>query len=91
MQSEQRNALLSSAAPPVRDDGQAAASDATEFWSAKQLCGRYGISRLTLWRWQRDQGYPKPAMTVGNRNYYDPAHVLAWEAKQRAANNSEAA
>lgn len=43
-----------------------------------------GISDMTLYRWVRYHGFPRP-LKVNNRNLWDEQAVLGW-ADQRAAN-----
>lgn len=42
-----------------------------------------GIDRSTLWRWQRERNFPKPAAKPSPKvNLYDPAEVREWLARQ---------
>lgn len=45
----------------------------------RQMFG--GISDMTLYRWRKDQGFPKP-LSIGGRNYFDVQEVAEW-AKRR--------
>ena len=41
---------------------------------ARQVCERYNVSRVTLWRWEQNQ-YLVPCGKVGNRRLYSRAEV----------------
>ena len=45
-----------------------------------QVCRRYGVCAMTLWRWDHDpeMNFPKP-MRVGRRKYRDEEELVAWE------------
>ena len=47
---------------------------------AKQLEERYGIDRITAWRWSRDRskGFPKAIRLAANVSVYDRAEIDAW-------------
>jgi predicted DNA-binding transcriptional regulator AlpA len=47
---------------------------------AKQLKDRYGIDRITAWRWSRDRSkaFPKAIRLAPNVSVYDRAEVDAW-------------
>lgn len=40
-----------------------------------KLCG--GVSDMTLWRWLKELGFPKP-IYIGNRRYWRQKDVLDW-------------
>lgn len=51
-----------------------------------RLCG--GIDRTTLWRWQRERGFPRPASKPSPKvNLYDRRQVLDWLSRQDGAEN----
>lgn len=56
-----------------------------------QVCRRYGISSMTLWRWDRnpDLNFPPP-MRINRRKYRDAAALDEWD-RQRALQHGEAA
>jgi predicted DNA-binding transcriptional regulator AlpA len=58
----------------MRDDRQ------VKYIRAKQLEERYGIDRITAWRWSRDRskGFPKAIRLAPNVSVYDKAEVDAW-------------
>lgn len=35
------------------------------------------VSRTTIWRWTRTEGFPKP-VTIGGRHLWSEREVLAW-------------
>lgn len=45
-----------------------------------KVCERYGITSMTLWRWDHDPhlNFPKP-IRVKLRKYRDEAELKAWE------------
>jgi hypothetical protein len=49
------------------------------------VCRRYGVSSMSLWRWDRtpELGFPKP-IRIQNRKYRRLAELRAWEASRRA-------
>ncbi|TXN27149.1 transcriptional regulator [Methylobacterium sp. WL19] len=51
---------------------------------------RYGVSDMTLWRWENDPalGFPKP-IRINGRRYWRIADLQAFEARQ--ASKREAA
>jgi predicted DNA-binding transcriptional regulator AlpA len=56
------------------------------FLSSKVIRERYGISSMTLWRWERSStmGFPKP-MNVNGRKRYKLSEIEAWERTRAAA------
>ena len=50
-----------------------------------QVCHRYGVTSMTLWRWDHDPrvNFPKP-IRINRRKYRDEAELEAWE-RGRAA------
>jgi hypothetical protein len=48
------------------------------------VLARYGISNMTLWRWDRDEtlGFPQPTW-IRNRKYRDADELDAFDARQR--------
>jgi prophage regulatory protein len=47
------------------------------------LAARFSVSRSTIWRWVRDDQFPKPIKLGGSTRWPEVA-VLAWEAEQAA-------
>lgn len=56
-------------------------SDTTHFLGGPEVCRRYGIVPMTLFRWLRDRdlGFPQPAMLVRDRRYWREADLIVWE------------
>src|SRR5262245_52413114 len=50
----------------------------------RAVCERYGISRMSLWRWERDPalGFPK-AIKIRNRNYRAESELDEFDARMR--------
>ncbi len=46
-----------------------------------QLPARYGCTRECVFRWKKDPQlkFPKPALVVNQREFYDEAELLDWE------------
>jgi predicted DNA-binding transcriptional regulator AlpA len=57
-----------------------------------QVCQRYGVSAMTLWRWDHDPrvNFPKP-IRINRRKYRDEAELEAWERKRAAVDATVAA
>ena len=55
-----------------------------------QVCRRYGVSAMTLWRWDHDPriNFPKP-IRINRRKYRDEAELEAWERFRAAATSHE--
>jgi hypothetical protein len=53
---------------------------------------RYGVSAMTLWRWDHDPDlkFPKP-IRIRSRKYRDPEELDAFDAAQAALREGEAA
>jgi predicted DNA-binding transcriptional regulator AlpA len=51
----------------------------------RRLRQRYGVTEMTLWRWERDPllEFPRPLIIKGKK-FYDQAELEAWEAQRRA-------
>ncbi len=56
------------------------------YLSAPQVCRRYGISDMTLWRWLRDEkmAFPEP-MVRNRRRYFLEADLAEWERQRVTA------
>jgi predicted DNA-binding transcriptional regulator AlpA len=48
-----------------------------------QVCSRYNICPMTLWRWDRDAalGFPKP-VRIRRRKYRRLSELVGWERAQ---------
>jgi predicted DNA-binding transcriptional regulator AlpA len=42
----------------------------------REYCG--DISEMTLWRWTRDQSFPRPDMTLNRRRFWRRSSLDAW-------------
>ncbi len=62
----------------------------TSYLPARRVWERYGITSMTLHRWQRDErlGFPQPVY-VGRFRYWKMHELIAWE--QSRPRTSEAA
>lgn len=51
-----------------------------KFLPAAAVCTRYGVTKMTLWRWLQhvDLGFPKP-IQISKRNYWKLAELEGWE------------
>jgi hypothetical protein len=52
------------------------------YCTVKQLCDRLAVGRTTVWRWQRERGFPAPKKLGGRTARYRVAEVDAWLARQ---------
>ena len=61
------------------------------FLTGPQVCSRYSITDMSLWRWLKDPtiGFPKPAMRVKDRRYWLEADLIAWERAQLPPDDGE--
>ena len=50
-----------------------------------KLTQRYGSTREAIFRWKKDPAlkFPKPAMTLNGRDFYDEEELTAWEESRR--------
>lgn len=63
------------------------------FIRAKQITERYGISRVTAWRWTQKSslGFPKPIRPNNGASLYDAREVDAWFAARYSSNGAHIA
>lgn len=56
-----------------------------EYVTAGDVCARYSITQMTLWRWlnKPDVNFPKP-MVISKRRYFRFADLIAWESAREA-------
>jgi predicted DNA-binding transcriptional regulator AlpA len=61
------------------------------YLTGPQICARYSISDMTLWRWLKnsDLGFPQP-IYVNRRRLFDEAELLEWEAERSRVNTRAA-
>lgn len=55
-----------------------------EYFSDQDLADRYGVSRITPWRWTRAGKFPPPMKLGENITRWARASVEAWEAERAA-------
>ena len=58
-------------------------SEQQTYLPAAQVCARYGITAMTVWRWLRNEalGFPPPTV-INKRRYWELAKLQAWEASR---------
>ncbi len=63
------------------------------YLTGPQVCARYQISDMTLWRWLHDAklGFPQPALRVRDRRYWLLDALLAWESAAAAGSRARGA
>lgn len=54
------------------------------YWQA-DLAARYGVDRVTVYRWSRDGILPPPDVVLGRRHGRYGSTLRAWEASTTAA------
>lgn len=62
--------------------GPAAGTGGDVYCTARQLCERLGVGRTTVWRWQRQRGFPPPKRLGQRVARWRVADVDAWLARQ---------
>lgn len=57
------------------------ATSPRRYLTGPDVCRRYGISNMTLWRWLDDPAiaFPKPTLRVRERRYWDEQTLIDWE------------
>jgi predicted DNA-binding transcriptional regulator AlpA len=67
-------------------------SKSTRYLSRSQIRERYGISSMTLWRWERDPhlNFPKP-IEINGRLYRDEGALESWDRDRAVAVGRRAA
>jgi predicted DNA-binding transcriptional regulator AlpA len=55
--------------------------DQRRFLSGPQVCHRYAITDVSLWRWLRDPelNFPQPTLRIRDRRYWLEDDLIAWE------------
>ena len=56
-------------------------SPGIKYLTDPQLCERYNVTAMSIWRWLNDpdMGFPQPALVIKDRRYWDEAQLVAWE------------
>lgn len=64
-----------------RDLGDDEATLPHRYMKGPQVCQRYAISDMSLWRWLQDTelAFPQPALRIRDRRYWLEADLVAWE------------
>ena len=54
-----------------------------QFLTGPRVQERYGVSQMTIWRWERDQklGFPQPTR-IARHKYWKLTDLEAWERAQ---------
>jgi len=55
-----------------------------QYFSDQDLAERYGVSRLTVWRWVREGRFPAPVKLGPNCSRWTGADMEQWEASRAA-------
>jgi predicted DNA-binding transcriptional regulator AlpA len=50
-----------------------------QYLTDKQLATRYGVTRVTVWRWVKEQDFPQPHRLSQNCTRWQVSEVEAWE------------
>ena len=59
-----------------------------QYVNRKRLSERFGVSPMTLWRWEHDVklSFPHPTR-INGRKYYDLAEIEAWERRRSVSSD----
>jgi predicted DNA-binding transcriptional regulator AlpA len=62
----------------------------SRYLTGPEVCARYGIVPMSLWRWLSDTKYadlefPRPAFRVRDRRYWREADLIDWERRRARA------
>lgn len=60
-------------------------TDKDIYLTAPQVCQRYNISDMSLWRWLKNPelAFPQP-LKINRRRYFREADLIEWERHQAA-------
>jgi predicted DNA-binding transcriptional regulator AlpA len=52
-----------------------------KYLTGPEVCARYGVTSMSLWRWLQDPdlGFPQPTLRIKERRYWEEAELVAWE------------
>lgn len=53
-----------------------------QYLSDKQLAQRFGVSRPTVWRWARSDGFPKPYALSPGCTRWKLSDIEEWETRR---------
>jgi predicted DNA-binding transcriptional regulator AlpA len=66
-------------------DADSQSADNDRYVCLAEVSKRYGgKSVMTIWRWQRDLGFPKPVKLGGRQNFWWLPDLIEWD-QQRAS------
>lgn len=54
------------------------------YLSDRQLSERFSVHRTTVWRWMREEGFPRPVHLSANCTRWRLSDVESWEAQRFA-------
>lgn len=60
-------------------------TDNSKYLTDVQVGERFGVGRATVWRWTRDQTFPKPVKLSAGATRWRIADIVAFEAAREAA------
>ena len=47
-------------------------------WQIRHVLAHFKVSRNTIGRWLKDEGFPQPRQVIGGRRYWDAEDVRKW-------------
>lgn len=53
------------------------------YFQDKQVAGRYGVERCTIWRWLRKGEFPAPVKLSRGCTRWRESDLLKWESERR--------
>ena len=57
----------------------------SEYLTDRALAARFGISRVSVWRWVHTEGFPQPVKLSPGVTRWRESDVLNWEASRKPA------
>lgn len=59
--------------------------DRDRYLKTRQVCDRYGVTTMTLWRWEQDCDLKFPqAVVIRRRRHWLESALIEWEREQAA-------
>jgi len=55
------------------------------YLSDKQVAQRYGVSRISIWRWHREGDFPQPVSLSPGCTRWKLSDIEAWEKSREVA------
>jgi predicted DNA-binding transcriptional regulator AlpA len=73
---------------PVRNANMTSTERKETLLTGPAVCKRYGVSAMTLWRWQRQSnlGFPAP-LRINRRTYFRSSELENWEQQRQVSSN----